>query len=613
MMQNLTPRFSYRQLALTIIAGVYLVSFFNYNQWNKGAIIGGGDPMGYYIYLPSIFIHHDIVSLKQTAQTLFSYKVYPPNSNSPCGIAECYVTPTGNSVIKYTLGAAILQAPFFAIAHGIAYIGGYTTDGFSLPYVFMNGLSILIYSLLGLFFIGKVLSRFVSDSATALTLLAIALGTNLFAQQINMGAMSHPSLFFLYAVLLYATIQVFDSKKLNYTYLIAIALGLIACIRPNEIVVAVFPFLYGVYSIKTWKERSTWIFQNRMLLFKAIALFLLPIFPQLLYWKLVSGSWLFYSYGNEGFDFLHPHILDGLFCFKNGWLSYTPIMFFALIGMVLMHNKNKKILLPLLTFLAIHIYVINCWWCWHYVNGFGNRPMVETYPLMALPFAYFAEWTIRKWYTTVLFSAACIFFIALNIFQTYQSTQNILLTEDANAVYVFNTLFKTKPSRNNLIEFDIAETQPEQLYNPKLILEQRFDSIPYKLEKDQYKNMTIESLEHLGISKGDWLRATAICRNDEDVNSIYEQSLLVISIEDKETNKTKVWKALKVQNKLHNETNAIWTFAKHHTDTITFCTKIPNDVRKDDTFKFFFWNVQGPPILIQSVWLEKVEVDKSKE
>ena len=133
MMQNLTPRFSYRQLALTIIAGVYLVSFFNYNQWNKGAIIGGGDPMGYYIYLPSIFIHHDIVSLKQTAQTLFSYKVYPPNSNSPCGIAECYVTPTGNSVIKYTLGAAILQAPFFTIAHGIAYIGGYTTDGFSLP------------------------------------------------------------------------------------------------------------------------------------------------------------------------------------------------------------------------------------------------------------------------------------------------------------------------------------------------------------------------------------------------------------------------------------------------------------------------------------------------
>ncbi len=78
-------------------------------------------------------------------------------------------------------------------------------------------------------------------------------------------------------------------------------------------------------------------------LFKAIALlFMLPIFPQLLYWKLVSGNWLFYSYGNEGFDFLHPHIFDGLFCFKNGWLSYTPIMLFGLIGIVLMHKKKKK-------------------------------------------------------------------------------------------------------------------------------------------------------------------------------------------------------------------------------------------------------------------------------
>ncbi len=612
-MQDLTPRFPYRQLALFVIAVVYFGCFFYYNQWNKGAIIGGGDPMGYYVYLPSIFIHNDIVTLKQTAQTLFSYNIYQPNSNSPCGIAECYVTPTGNSVIKYTLGTAILQLPFFAVAHLIAHLGGYKTDGFSTPYVFLNCLSILIYTLLGLFILGNVISRFVSEKATTVTLLAIALGTNLFAQQINMGAMSHPGLFFLYAVLLYGTIQVFDYKKINYTYLIAITLGLIACIRPNEIVVGAFPLLYGVYSVKTWNEKSSWLFQNSSVLFKAVVLFILPILPQLVYWKLVSGSWLYYSYGNEGFDFLHPHIFDGLFCFKNGWLSYTPILFFGLIGIVVMLKSNKNFILPLIVFLSIHIYVINCWWCWHYVNGFGNRPMVETYPLLALPFAYFAEWTIKKWYTTVLFSAVCIFFIGLNIFQTYQSTQNILLTEDANAVYVFNTLFKTKPSRNNLIEFDIAETQPEQLYNPKMILEQRFDSIPYKLEKDQYKNMTIESLENLGISKGDWLRATAICRNDEDVNSIYEQSLLVISIEDKETNKTKVWKALKIQNKLHNETNAIWTFAKHHTDTITFCTKIPNDVRKDDKLKFFFWNVQGPPILIQSVWLEKVEVDKSKE
>jgi hypothetical protein len=612
-MQNITPRFSFRQLALACITCVYFVSFFNYSQWNKGAIIAGGDSMGYYLYLPSIFIHHDIVSLKQTAHTLFSYNAYPPSNNSPCGILECYVTPTGNNVIKYTIGAAILQFPFFATAHAIAYIGGYKTDGFSLPYIFMNCLSILVYSLLGLYVIGKVLSQYVSDRATAITLVAIALGTNLFAQQINMGAMSHPGLFFLYAALLYATIQVFDAKKTNYIYLIAFSLGLIACIRPNEIVVGLFPLFYGVYSIKTWKEKSTWLIQNRSFLFKAFALFMLPIFPQLLYWKLVSGNWLFYSYGNEGFDFLHPHIFDGLFCFKNGWLSYTPIMLFGLIGIVLMHKKNKKIAFPLLVFLAIHIYVVNSWWCWHYVNGFGNRPMVETYPLLAVPFGYFVEWTTRKWYTLLLFSATCIFFIALNLFQTYQFTQNILLTEDANEVYIYNTLFKTKATRNNLIEFDIAETQPEQLLNPKLIFEERFDSIPYELEKGQYKNLTHASLERFGLSKGNWLRANAICRNDENVISIYEQSLLVISIEDKETNKTKVWKALKVQNKLHNENNAIWTFAKHQSDTITFCIQIPKDVTKDDKLNFFFWNLQGPPILIHSVWLEKVEVDKSKE
>ncbi len=61
--------------------------------------------------------------------------------------------------------------------------------------------------------------------------------------------------------------------------------------------------------------------------------------------------------------------------------------------------------------------------------------------------------------------------------------------------FIYTTHFlKPKPPENNLIEFDIAETQPEQLLNPKLIFEERFDSIPYELEKGQYKNMTMHRL-----------------------------------------------------------------------------------------------------------------------
>src|SRR5690606_19563141 len=53
---------------------------------------------------------------------------------------------------------------------------------------------------------------------------------------------------------------------------------------------------------------------------------------QPLYWKYVSGEWIVYSYGDQGFNWLRPRIWRGLMGVNIGWWVYTPMMLIAMAG-----------------------------------------------------------------------------------------------------------------------------------------------------------------------------------------------------------------------------------------------------------------------------------------
>src|SRR5690606_24710330 len=108
-----------------------------------------------------------------------------------------------------------------------------------------------------------------------------------------------------------------------------------------------------------------------------------------------TGSFLFYSYGSQGFDWQHPRIIDGLLSGRNGWLMYSPVMFLALAGMFC-HRKLKPWFWCLLVLVPIYCYIIYSWYCWNYINGLGSRPMVHLYALLALPVAAFMAYITRQ-------------------------------------------------------------------------------------------------------------------------------------------------------------------------------------------------------------------------
>jgi hypothetical protein len=103
------------------------------------------DALGYYMYLPGIFIYKDLKEIKwffenDEVYSLSGGKVYQAGKYK-----------NGNYVFKYLGGVAILELPFFFIGHQIAKHTHYKADGFSSPYQYALGFGNLICFFIGYF------------------------------------------------------------------------------------------------------------------------------------------------------------------------------------------------------------------------------------------------------------------------------------------------------------------------------------------------------------------------------------------------------------------------------------------------------------------------------
>jgi hypothetical protein len=151
------------------------------------------------------------------------------------------------------------------------------------------------------------------------------------------------------------------------------------------------------------------------------------VLPQLLYWHYATGHFFFNSYVEEGFYFSEPHVIKALFGFRKGWLIYTPIMLLSLIGIWLIYKTKKSYFYSILIFTSIYIYVAFSWWCWWYGGSYGQRVMIDIYPILALPLAAFLHWVSDlKKFPKKIWIIAISALTLLNLFQTTQAKFNII-------------------------------------------------------------------------------------------------------------------------------------------------------------------------------------------
>ena len=400
------------------------------------------DVFGHYLYLPALFIYNDL-GLKETGFVREILAIY----NNSATFYQVVLSPTGNIVIKYTSGLAFLYLPFFGIGHLLAGILHFPTDGFSAPYQYSVFAGCLIYSITGLYFLRKVLREFFDDRIVAISLILIFLGTNYFSESVFKGAMSHNMLFSLYAIILWLTIQWHKSFKTRDAFLLGLTCGFASMIRPTDIVSVLIPVFWGIKDWKSMGSKTILLLKNWKSPGIYGAGFLLAWAPQLIYWKLMTGEFLYYSYDNpgEGFEFLQPYIAQVLFSFRKGWFIYTPMMIFAVLGFYFLFRKNRDIFLPLVLYFILNLYLVSSWSCWWYAESFGQRALVQSYAVMSLPLGYFVSFIYGKVKSLhVTFALIFTFIIFLNLFQLWQLNHGIIHGSRMTKAYYKSVFLRTK-------------------------------------------------------------------------------------------------------------------------------------------------------------------------
>lgn len=350
----------------------------------------GTDSDGYYMYLPGTFIYNGFKDIPLRTPEYFH--------KSP---------KTGQWYSKYTYGVALMELPFFLLAHLLALlIPGIEADGYNVLYRIAIQFAALLYAFLGLILINRLLKEQYSRKIRVGVLMALFFGTNLLHYTIVEPGMSHVYSFFLCALLYFLY---HHQKPMVWIGLCSL---LLVFIRPtNLFLVLLFLVLYP------GRIRQAFTFKPILL----TGLFTLPLFGiQLYYWKIMSGDWTFYSY-NEEPSFIHyasPKMFKVLFDVQNGWFVYSPILIFPFIGMLQKIRSGYKDELKLVFFFLVMTYIFGSWWAWWFGGAFGHRCYVDFYPLLAFPFAYFLK---RLSSNKQLFNSVLVFMV-LFIFYSIRMT-----------------------------------------------------------------------------------------------------------------------------------------------------------------------------------------------
>ena len=350
---------------------------------------------------------------------------------------------TNRDYSKMSMGMGMIYAPFTAFAHYVILpFTDYPADGYSPPYKIALLISAMCFFLFGLWQLRKLLLKYFSESITALTLIVIALGTNITWYASYEATMSHVYSFAL-VLFFYRMLECwFEKPGIWLTVLNGFIFGLIVLIRPTNIMFVVL-FIVGDNFI----DRIKFLLKNYWKLIIMIFSFLIAWVPQFLFWKWASGEWFLYTYGEEGFIWNNPQIMSSLLSYRKGWLVYTPLMVLLFVGLPFLWIKYRRLFWQVFMVLVLATYINSSWWCWWFGGSFGNRAYIDAYGIYALAIAavFQAIGSLKKWMISTVGIILVAAFVFFNLFQTWQYNRGLLNYVGETKSTYWSNFLQTKP------------------------------------------------------------------------------------------------------------------------------------------------------------------------
>ena len=394
------------------------------------------DALAYYGYLPSAFIYQDLERMGWIEGIDNTYHVVGTGGlYQMLPVEDSALAAQGHRVDKCMIGVALMELPFFCIGHWIAGAGDFPQDGFSAPYQWAIALAPLFYCIVGLFLLRRVLIMWYTDTVASMVLVLITLATNAIQYISVDGAQTHGFLFALYTIVLYATVRWHEGPTLPRSLVIGGTITLALLTRPTEAIMLFIPLLWNTHTREAAMVKWAQFRAHRSHFAWMVLLGALLVLPQLVYWKIASGSWIF-EIGSK-WDFLNPHwrVLIG---WEKGWFIYTPMTLLFILGLFFMRGQPwwKSVLV----FTLLNVWIIIAWHDWRYGGSYSARALVQSYPVLALPLAALVQRVIStRWRWPFL--GLCAYLLLVNLFQIRQYNNGVIkydgmTREEYGAVYL---------------------------------------------------------------------------------------------------------------------------------------------------------------------------------
>ena len=323
--------------ATAVLVGVWALTTF---LWlHPGIVIPDG--AGYYVYLPSITLDHDLLFFDEWAQL---------GMIGDSGVIRFKdVTANGHLANHWTSGSAIAWAPAYLLGHALAPAFGFPRNGFLLPYnvtvIFTSAVAGLIALLLGM----RAAARYGEGNALTAAL-AVWVGSPLMWYSLRHATMSHA----IGAAACAAVVWLSMRESPNY-FAIGLAVGFAFAVRPQNAPFILVPFILDRGSLlPRWiasrldsaRRQQAAALQGggktAALLFAGA---LIGALPQLVVSQILWGSPLaFANVGGQGNDwqsFRHFRLFEVLFSSYHGLAIWTPLLLFAIAGFVFLEKRLR--------------------------------------------------------------------------------------------------------------------------------------------------------------------------------------------------------------------------------------------------------------------------------
>lgn len=579
---------------ITLISICLFLSIYRMNRVDEREI--SWDILGYYLYLPATFIHND---------PLFTDTSWLKEENDKRQLAgTLYMVSSndeGEPMYFFLMGTAILYLPFFLMAHFYSFLMGIPMNGFEMPYQYFMVAGGVIYTIIGLIFLRKILTNFFSDRISSILLLVVVFGTN-YIHHLTLKNLETGTLLFMFCnIITWYTIKWHNNQLPKYLFFIGISVVLMGLVKPTEIVIFLLPLFWNVTSIQTFKEKIALLLKHKKTIILVVLVCFLLVLPQISYWFIKTGSLIYDTYKNPGvgLDVLSPHFWNVLFSYRKGWLLYTPIMLFSLVGFYFLYQHNRKIFFAILIYTSCSFLLISSWSEWWYGSAFSVRPLITLYPLLLISMGYFVQFVATKArFIQVIVGGFFLFFIFLNQFQWWQLKNYILDPYRTTKAYYWKTFLKTSVTEKEgeLLAVDRSFTgmtifKNVANYNVKKVYRYHFDKSIIVDSNVEFQPFLQKAYQDITQKDHVWIRASL----DYKVLKRGAPSFLTMTMERKEGNYGYFAPGIKIDS-LQNE------WIHFQTDFLT-----PEIRNTKDDFKCYLWNQGKNQFEIKNVRLEVFE------